>query len=71
MTIKVEEKLKKFKEEMTYHMEKVAYLIAQFKINKNQNGRKTLLVEEVTMLEVAILVTLGIIMVENGRKVFV
>lgn len=49
-------------------MEKVVDLTTQCKIKENQNGRKNLLVEEVIVLEVAIFVTLGIIMVKEEKK---
>ena len=50
-------------------MDKVEVLRVQCKIKGNQNGRKNLLVEEVITLGVAILVILGIIMVENRKRV--
>ena len=57
-----------FREVEEEHMEKVADLKRQFKIKGNHNGRKNLLVEEVTTLEVDILVILGVIKVEKERK---
>lgn len=63
-----EEEVVDFREVEGKYIEKVAYLIVQFKIKENYIERNNLLVEEVTTLEVAILLTLGIIMVEKEKK---
>lgn len=66
-----EEEVENFREVKVKHMKKVTDLKVQFKIRENHNGRKNLLEEEVTTLEVAILITLGIIMVEKEKKILV